>query len=164
MPLIKEGRVVDDPWHHVEDGTPLPDGMPATVSWKRWSGEREALGGRDGRLGLRLPNDVAPLAVAKDIARFDLVTLSFPRFIDGRAYSQARLLRGRLGYRGELRATGDVLRDELLFMRRCGIDAFEVSERAIAENWLAALDEFDVFYQPAEDGHPWIARQRLFAG
>jgi uncharacterized protein (DUF934 family) len=164
MPLIKEGRLVDDPWRHIEDGASLPDEVPATMSWKRWSSEREALGGHKGRLGLRLPNDVAPLALTDDVRRFDLITLSFPKFIDGRAYSQARLLRSRLGFVGELRATGEVLRDQLLFMRRCGIDAFEVSERAIKENWLAALDEFDVFYQPAADGHPWIARQRLFAG
>ena len=59
--------------------------------------------------------------------------------------------------------TTDVLRDQLLFMRRCGIDAFEVSERAIAENWLAALRDFDIFYQPAEDGRPWIASQRQYA-
>jgi uncharacterized protein (DUF934 family) len=131
-----------------------------TVSLKRWSGERDALCRRTGRIGLRLPNDAVPASLAQDIERFDLITLSFPRFTDGRAYSQARLLRSRLGFRGELRATGNVLRDQLLFMRRCGIDAFEVSERAVAENWLAALGDLDVFYQPAEDGRPWIARQR----
>jgi uncharacterized protein (DUF934 family) len=53
-----------------------------------------------------------------------------------------------------------VLRDQLLFMRRCGIDTFEVSERALAENWLAAFEDFGLFYQPAEDARPWIARQR----
>jgi uncharacterized protein (DUF934 family) len=160
MPLLKDGRVVDDAWRHSADDEPLLEGEPATVSLKRWSGERDALYRRNGRLGLRLPNDAVPASLAGDVARFDLIILSFPRFTDGRAYSQARVLRSRLGFRGELRATGNVLRDQLLFMRRCGIDAFEVSERAVAENWLAALGDLDVFYQPAEDGRPWIARQR----
>jgi uncharacterized protein (DUF934 family) len=159
MPLLKDGRVADDPWRHLDD-EPLPEGEPVTVSLKRWSSERDALCRRTRRIGLRLPNDAVPASLAQDIERFDLITLSFPRFTDGRAYSQARLLRSRLGFRGELRATGNVLRDQLLFMRRCGIDAFEVSERAVAENWLAALGDLDVFYQPAEDGRPWIARQR----
>ena len=164
MPLIKDGRFVADPWRHIEDGAPLPEDAPATVSWKRWSSERDLLAGYNGRLGLRLPNDVPPLALAEDFGRFELIALSFPKFIDGRAFSQARLLRSRCGYTGELRATGEVLRDQLLFMRRCGIDAFEVSERALPENWLSALDDFDLFYQPAADGRPWIARQRLRTG
>ena len=163
MPLLKDGRVVTDPWRHLEDGDALPPGAPVTVSWKRWSGERDTLMAHDGPLGLRLPNDVTVAGLAGDVVRFTLIVLSFPRFTDGRAYSQARLLRGRLRFRGELRASGNVLRDQLLFMRRCGIDAFEVSERAITENWLAALRDFDIFYQPAEDGRPWIASQRQYA-
>ncbi len=163
MPLLKGGRIADDPWRHLDDAESLPDGAPATVSLNRWSVERAALSERNGRLGLRLPNDAAPSALAGDIARFELIALSFPRFTDGRAYSQARLLRGRLGFRGELRATGNVLRDQLMFMRRCGFDAFEVGDRALAENWPAALGEFDIFYQPAEDGEPSIARRRACA-
>jgi uncharacterized protein (DUF934 family) len=160
MPLLKDGRFIADPWRHIEDGEALPADAPATVSWPRWRAERAALLGREGALGLHLPNDVSPLDLTADIGRFGLITLAFPRFTDGRAYSQARLLRSRLRFAGELRATGNVLRDQLLFMRRCGIDAFEVGERAVQENWAAALGEFDVFYQPAEDGRPWIARQR----
>jgi len=163
MPLLKDGRLVDDPWRHLDDAESLPEGAPASVSLKRWTAEREALRTRSGALGLRLPNDAAPLELAADVGRFGLIVLHFPRFTDGRAYSQARLLRGRLGYRGELRASGNVLRDQLLFMRRCGIDAFEVGERALSENWLAAFADFHVFYQPAEDGRPWIARQRALA-
>lgn len=163
MPLLKGGRIADDPWRHLDDAESLPDGAPATVSLNRWSAERAVLSERNGRLGLRLPNDAAPLALADDIARFDLIALFFPRFTDGRAYSQARLLRGRLGFRGELRATGNVLRDQLMFMQRCGIDAFEVGNRALTENWLAALGEFHIFYQPAEDGEPSIARRRACA-
>lgn len=160
MPLLKAGRVVDDTWRHLDDADPVPESEPVTVSFKRWSGERDALYRRNGPIGLRLTNDVLPTSLAQDVERFGVIILSFPRFTDGRAYSQARLLRGRLGYRGELRATGDVLRDQLLFMRRCGFDAFEVSDRAVAEDWPAALRDFDLFYQPSEDGRPWIARQR----
>jgi uncharacterized protein (DUF934 family) len=160
MPLLKAGRFIADGWRHVEDADVVPESEAVTVSLKRWSSERDALYRRGGRLGLRLPNDAVPATLACDVERFDLITLTFPRFTDGRAYSQARLLRGRLGFRGELRATGDVLRDQLLFMRRCGIDAFEVSDRAVTENWLAAFEDFGLFYQPAEDARPWIARQR----
>jgi uncharacterized protein (DUF934 family) len=160
MPLLKDGRLVEDPWRHVEDGEALPPDAPATVSWQRWNAEGAMLARRAGPLGLRLPNDVSPLELGAEIGRLGLIALAFPRFTDGRAYSQARLLRARLRFAGELRATGNVLRDQLLFMRRCGIDAFEVGERAVRENWAAALGEFDVFYQPAEDGRPWIGRQR----
>jgi uncharacterized protein (DUF934 family) len=72
-------------------------------------------------------------------------------------------LRSRLGFRGEIRAEGDVLRDQLLFMKRCGIDAFAVGERAIAEGWLRAFRDFDVFYQPAEDGVVELLHRRLAA-
>ena len=163
MPLLKHGRIVEDPWRHLDDAEPLPPDAPATVSLTRWRAEGEMLLGRGGRIGLRLPNDASPLALAGDIGAFGLIALAIPPFTDGRAYSQARLLRGRLGFTGELRATGNVLRDQLLFMRRCGVDAFEVGDRACAENWPAALAEFDLFYQPAEDGSPWIARRRARA-
>lgn len=161
MPLIKEARVVDDPWRHLGDEEPLGDGEAASVSLQRWSRDREALRRRNGPIGLRLPNDVAPATFAADVERFALIVLSFPRFTDGRAYSQARLLRSRFGFRGELRASGNVLRDQLLFMRRCGFDAFELDDDAPVAEWLAAFHEFDVFYQPAEDGSSAIMHRRL---
>jgi uncharacterized protein (DUF934 family) len=80
------------------------------------------------------------------------VALSFPTFKDGRAYSQARLLRERYGFRGELRATGQVLRDQLLFMHRAGFDAFELSKDADAPVFVQALTRYSLFYQPAGDG------------
>ena len=160
MPLIKDGRFVADPWCHLGDDEPVAATTRISVSDRRWRAEREALLGSGAALGVRLANDTAPLSLAPDLDCFGLVVLSFPRFTDGRAYSQARLLRGRLGYRGELRAAGDVLRDQLLFMQRCGFDAWSVPERAAAENWLAAFAEFDVFYQPAEDRRPWLMRMR----
>lgn len=162
MPLIKHHSFVDDAWHHLADDEALPAGGDITVSLSRWTKERATLGAlTDRRLGLRLPNDVTPSTVKDDIEHFALIVLNFPKFTDGRAYSQARLLRARLGFAGELRATGNVLRDQLLFMERCGFDSFAVGERAVAEDWLSAFRDFDMFYQPAEDGRPWLAARRL---
>lgn len=161
MPLIKTGRFVADAWRALADDEPLPDGAPQiSVSWARWQRDRETLLSYPGSLGLRLPNDVTPKQLGDDLVRFALIVLSFPRFTDGRAYSQARLLR-RHGYKGELRADGNVLRDQLLFMRRCGFDSFVVSERAHFEGWLAAFREFDVFYQAAEDRALPLLKRRL---
>lgn len=159
MLLSKDGTPLVEIWRALDDAEPVAAQGAVTVSLARWRRERDALGTRAAPLGLRLPNDAAPAEIAADLHRFALILVAFPRFTDGRAYSQARLLRQRLGYRGELRAAGNVLRDQLLFMRRCGIDSFELPERARDEGWASALAEFDVFYQPAEEGppRPWRA-------
>jgi uncharacterized protein (DUF934 family) len=161
MVLVKGGQAVADAWSHFEDDAPLPEGDPVTISWKRWTTERDMLEGRNAPLGIRLPHDVAAAELGPDANRFGLIVLNFPAFTDGRAFSQARVLRGRFAYKGELRAGGQVIRDQLQFMQRCGIDSFEVDDRALTEDWFAALTEFDLFYQAAEDNRPWIARQRL---
>ncbi len=160
MVLVKGGRVVSDAWRHLEDSDPIPEAGPVTVSWARWLTERDAIKRAPTDLGVRIPNTVTTAGIGGDAARFGLIAVEFPNFADGRAFSQARVLRSQYGFRGEIRATGGVLRDQLQFMERCGIDAFEVPERAIAEDWFAALSEIDLFYQPAEDNRPWIARQR----
>ena len=88
--------------------------------------------------------------------RFALIALEFAKFTDGRAYSYARLLRQRYGYEGELRAIGQVLRDQLLFMHRCGFDAFEVVKPDAVAAWRAALAEISLFYQRAADARPTV--------
>jgi uncharacterized protein (DUF934 family) len=163
MVLFKNGGVVADAWRHLEDDETIPASGPVTVSWKRWLAERAAIARAPDSLGVRLPNTVAAAEIGVDAARFGLIALAFPNFTDGRAFSQARVLRERHNFTGELRATGAVPRDLLQFMQRCGIDAFQVPPRAIEENWFVALNEFDLFYQPAADNRPWIARQRLGA-
>ncbi len=90
-----------------------------------------------------------------------LVALVFPTFRDGRAYSQARLLRERHGFRGELRATGQVLRDQLMFLQRAGFDAFEVSKDKDAAHFAEAVDRYSVFYQPTGDGRMSALEARL---
>jgi uncharacterized protein (DUF934 family) len=160
MVLVKNRLAVADAWHHLEDADPLPDAGAVTISWARWTAERDLIKRPANQLGVRIPNTVQTAEVGADAAKFGLIAVAFPSFSDGRAFSQARVLRDRYGFTGEIRATGGVLRDQLQFMQRCGIDAFEVPERALEEDWFAALDEIDLFYQPAEDNRPWIARQR----
>ena len=152
MLLIKQGKISDDLWVAVADGEPVPADRPAIVSLQRWQAETAALRARVAPLGIRLANSDSVADIAVGLDRFDLVTLNFPKFTDGRAYSQARLLRERHGFTGEIRATGQVLRDQFLLMHRVGFDAFEVSDPRAADAWLEALQEIRVRYQEAADG------------
>ena len=86
------------------------------------------------------------------------------KFNDGRAFSYARLLRERYGFQGEVRAVGEVLRDLLLYMHRCGFDAFEIDRQDAVERWQAALAEVSVWYQPTADGRSFTLRQRARGG
>lgn len=159
MPLLKGGAVVADPWTAVADSDPLPE-SGAVVSFQRWQAEREALVARKAPIGVRVPNSQDIAALVGDLAHLGVIVLDFPKFNDGRAYSQARALRERHDYRGEIRATGVVLRDQLLFMHRCGFDAFEIAKGDPVEAWTAATAEFDVFYQPTADGRSAVSHLR----
>jgi len=161
MALIKDSRLVDDPWAFVGDGEPLPPARhDVAVSVERWRAESNALAARDGRLGVTLKSNQSPALIAEDLGRLSLVALDFPVFRDGRAFSSARLLRERYGFGGEIRAVGDVLRDQFMFMRRCGFDAFEVPDDAVLEDWLEAARAVSVVYQPAADRRRTIVEIR----
>lgn len=145
--LIRERALVaDDPWLHIADEDPVPADGDITVSWQRWQEEKDQLGTRNGRLGVRLDGDF-PVEELDTLLELPLIVVHFPAFKDGRCYSHARLLRARHDYDGEIRATGDVLRDQVAYMERCGINAFEIREDRAAEDALRAFDEFSVDYQ-----------------
>jgi uncharacterized protein (DUF934 family) len=152
MPLFRETGIVEDIWTRLADEDPVPADGPVLVSFARWRGARAALLARRGPVGVAPANTDPIETLACDVSRLDLITLHFPKFNDGRAYSQARLLRGRMGYGGELRATGNVLRDQLPFMVRCGFDSFESEQKGFADALASARTLFSVVYQPAEDG------------
>ena len=152
MALIKQGRLVEDPWVSVADITDLQGNDPVLLAFDVWRENRAALAGRNGPIGIRLEPGQSPAAIADDVEQFDLIALPFAKFTDERAYSHARLLRERHGFTGELRAVGQVLRDQFLFMHRCGFDAFEVADDRAADGWRAALGEISVVYQPTADG------------
>jgi uncharacterized protein (DUF934 family) len=150
MPLIKNAQFVENTFARIGDDETLPEGA-IVVSLKRFQAERDALMTRNAPLGLRLTSDQSPEALGADVHHFALIELEFPKFKDGRGYSWARQLRQRLGFKGEIRAVGDVLRDQWLFMSRVGIDAFEVREGTRIEDFRAAMAEQTVFYQRASD-------------
>jgi uncharacterized protein (DUF934 family) len=160
MALIKDGKPLPDPWRPLADDEPLPESGPVVVSLARFRAERETLAGRGQPLGIRLKSAESPALIAGDLGLFGLVALEFPKFTDGRAYSYARLLRERYRFRGELRAVGNVLRDQLLFMHRCGFDAFEIASDRAAEWWRDAVAEITLAYQPAADARAPMSAAR----
>jgi uncharacterized protein (DUF934 family) len=161
MPLISDGRLVDDVWLSVADDDALPATGRVIVSLSRWQAERDALRARREPVGVRLRSSDRVDSVAADVAAIALIAIEFPTFRDGRPYSMARILRQHLGFSGELRAVGNVLQDQLLFMHRCGFDAFEIAEASALDAWRRAMDEISVFYQPAADVRLPAAALRL---
>lgn len=158
MPLIKNGRIAEEDWAFVEGDTPLPDGK-VTVTLERFKAEREALLGRNAPLGVRLLPEDDPHDLAEDLARLELVEVTFPKYVDGRGYSQAQLLRRRLGYKGELRAIGDVLRDQALLMVRSGFDALVLTNTDEA-GFEAAVAEYAEIYQADAQGEATVFSKR----
>lgn len=110
---------------------------------------------------LVLPNTVDVLKLGSQLDGIELVVLDFPKFTDGRAYTQARLLRERLGYKGELRASGAVYIDQLPFLVRCGFDSFASTQKGFAEALARARRLFSVVYQPVGDGRVTASELRL---
>ena len=160
MPLIKAGQPAADPFLQIADGEPLPAEGAIIVSLARWQEERGLIEPRCDLLGVRLKAADLVDQIAGDLDRLAVVVLEFPKFNDGRALSQARLLRERYGYRGEIRATGKVVRDLLLFMHRCGFDAFATDDHVTAEIVRKSLATFSLSYQPAADGRPSVIELR----
>lgn len=164
MPFIKAGRRTDDPFVRVADDAPVPANKPVLVSAARFLAEPADISRRGAPIGVIWPNSRGVAELVPYLDRLALVALVFPSFRDGRAYSQARLLRERYDFRGELRATGDVLRDQFLFLARAGFDAFEVKKEADADAFAAALARFSVVYQPSADEKISAFRRRLSGG
>jgi uncharacterized protein (DUF934 family) len=159
MPLVKGGKIVGDRFAYVADGAELPEGC-VLVSAARFLDNPDALLKR-GKVGVIWPNSRDVDDLVPYLERLGSVALVFPTFRDGRAYSQARLLRERFLYRGELRATGQVLRDQFVFMLRAGFDTFEVKKQADAEAFAQTVKRYSVFYQPTGDGRITALHRRM---
>jgi uncharacterized protein (DUF934 family) len=161
MPLVKDGKITGDLFVHVPEGAELPGDGAILVPAARLLEDPEALLKRAGKVGVIWPNNRDLDDLVPYLDRVAAVALVFPSFRDGRAYSQARLLRERHGYEGELRATGQVLRDQFVFMLRAGFDAFEVKKDSDAEAFAATVKRYSVFYQPTGDGRVTALNRRM---
>lgn len=146
MQIIKDREIVDDNWLHLEDEAELVAG-DFTVSLARWQAEHDTLSHHEAGLGLRLSGDDPLEEIVPDLSRFSLIVLNFPAFTDGRCYSFARLLRDRYGFKGEIRAQGDILHDQLFYMTQCGINSFEMANSNKLASALSAFDDFSENYQ-----------------
>jgi uncharacterized protein (DUF934 family) len=156
MRVIKDRKIVDDGWTLLAPDEPIPPSGDVIVSVAQWTAYNVSVdaaappGERSGQLGVVLHSDELPEQI-QQLDRLPLIAIDFPKFGDGRGYTSARLLRQRFGYKGELRAVGDVLRDQLFYMARCGIDSFALKAGKDIEGALAAFDDFSVAYQAAAD-------------
>jgi uncharacterized protein (DUF934 family) len=161
MPLVKNAKISNDAFVHVADDAPLPAEGAILISAARFLNDPDLISRRLGKTGVVWPNNRDLDDLVPYLDRLAVVALVFPTFRDGRAYSQARLLRERFLYRGELRATGQVLRDQFVSMLRAGFDAFEVKKAADAEAFAQTAKRYSVFYQPTGDGRVTALNRRM---
>jgi uncharacterized protein (DUF934 family) len=162
MALWRPGGFAEDFWTRLADDATAPSDGAVIVSLKRWLAERESLA--TALVGVAVEAGADAQAHLSDLADRPLIALAFEKFADGRAFSYGRLLRDRYGFKGELRAIGDVLIDEIPLMLRCGFDAFEVTnEPTIRALEAGRLPGPALHYQPGSvagetraSERPWL--------
>jgi uncharacterized protein (DUF934 family) len=167
MPLLRNNAFVADAWQMLADEAALAEGGRSIVTFGRLQKDWDTLAKYTGLLGVTIPNTLRAEELAPYLSKLALVVLAFPTFTDGRSYSLARQLRLD-GYRGELRATGNLLPDQLQFMLQVGIESFEVPERFPLEVWQKAARQMGLTYQigltrAGSEREVWSQRHQGFA-
>lgn len=161
--FIKQGAESQDTWQvlQVTEGerAVVPEAGQWLVPLAVWREQRTQLLARSQALGVQLEPADDPATLAGDTGALAVVAVNFPSFTDGRGFSTARLLRERHGFKGELRAVGDISRDQIFLLARCGFDAFLLREGEDAEGATAALKDFSEVYQAANDRGPLFDRR-----
>ncbi len=166
MLLLRNGEIVPDHYQTIADGEALEnfDGARIIVSWPRLREDFGALRNREGFLGVAFPVSAEPLELEPFLAFLSLIGLEFASFTDGRAYSLARIIRTQLHFSGELRATGDVLPDQVAFMRQVGFDAFAIrDEQNSLDTWQRAATSISLTYQQGFVPQKGYAPAEIFA-
>ena len=161
MALIKDGQLVADAFVTLSDEDAVPDDATAIIiSAARWLSEGATLSENVDQIGVLLQPDEFPDLIAGDLGKISVVALNFPVFSDGRGFSHARCLRETFDYKGEIRGTGHLIRDQYLFLHRCGFNAIEVADDVEAAQWKIAMEEFSLFYQNTVDDRSPLMRKR----
>ncbi len=148
--LINSTSILENNWEIVSDyEAALPSGN-ILMDVDYWIANKEQLNSRND-IGLILKGDSDIESIKNELDQFEVIAVNFPAFADGRGYSLARLLKERYNYKGEIRAIGDVLIDQLYFMKRCGFDSYLLKEGLDAQKALAYFSTFSDPYQLAYD-------------
>jgi uncharacterized protein (DUF934 family) len=156
---IKNRRVAEDVWAHLGAPSSVVPAGHWIVPLAFWRANKERLLARIHETGVLLEPAEDPKELADVAGQLPVIAIRFPSFTDGRGYSSARLLRERYGFKGEIRAVGDVWLDQVFLMARCGFDAFELREDQDAEAVLASFEDFTEVYQAANDRGPLFQRR-----
>jgi uncharacterized protein (DUF934 family) len=162
MRVIKDKAVINDDWQlirEIDNDASIPEGK-VIVPFAYWQANRDALLKQNTEHAVWIDGATQTEALQDDLEHFSMIALDFPAFKDGRSYSHASLLRNRYNYKGDLRAIGDVLRDQLFFLQRCGMSSYEVREDKDINDALKSLEDFSVRYQAAADDALPIYKQR----
>ena len=158
--VILDRRIAANEWLNLADDAALPAAGKVIVSLKRFRAERAVLEAAGVAVGVRIPNTEDVGVLAPELSEQPLIAVEIPKFADGRAYSQARVLRERYAYRGEIRAQGEVLHDQLLHLSRCGVNAFELRADQDAQDCLRAFADHSLAYQRGADGIETVWQKR----
>lgn len=158
--IIKDGAIVADTYQLITEAGALP-AQDIVVSLDVWQQQREAILAHPYKKGVMLKPDQHPEVIANDVQQLDMIALDFPAFADGRGYSYAALLRQRFGFTGELRATGDVFKDNLFYLKRCGFNSFAVRADKDIHVALQGLNDFSESYQASVDESRPLYRRRF---
>lgn len=153
--LIKDAAIINDDWQvlgldHFEPDMTIPEGK-VIVPLELWQAQKQTLSTRNESLGVWLNSDQLVDELGSDCEDLAVVALHFPTFMDGRGFSAANLLRQRYGYTGEIRAFGNIIRDQMFYLKRCGVNSFSLADNIDLEAALDSLNDFTDSYQPAAD-------------
>ncbi len=162
--LIKDNTIIDNPWRIIEKDSDFPKtsinaNEPVLLPLKLWLAHQEDIRPQL-KVGVWLDSDETPEVLKDTLEKLKLIAINFPQFSDGRGYSYARQLRAKLGYEGELRAIGDVLRDQLHFYKRCGFDSYLIREDKQPDQAVNSLNDFSLNYQSTSDNTESVFKRR----
>ncbi len=146
MKIIKDKQIIEDHWTHIADDEDISQG-DITLSLTRWKTEKSALSNHQGRIGIRIAPADKLEEIADNLTDIPLVAVEFPAFTDGRAFSHARLLRERFAYKGEIRAIGKFMADQVFYLSRVGVNAFQLENLNDLTIALSTMNDFSVNYQ-----------------
>ena len=145
MTIIKDKNIVDDAWHIHQDDEPLLDNSIVNLTY--WLENRDALKASQQALGLLVDGDADIHSFKDDLSCFAIIAINIPDFVDGRAYSLCRLIRNQYNFTGEIRAVGDVLPDQALYLTRVGFDTLKLENDESAQLAINKLNDYSVRYQ-----------------